>query len=355
GDHTGCHVGSQWAPALKLTRDLAKRYGIEKFYDVNTGVQHVVVPEEGIVRPGMLVCGKDSHATACGALNAFATGIGPIETAWIYATGELWFQVPETIKMICSGKLGDGIEAKDVFLYVVGKYSESMAQYKSLEWKGPVIDAMEMFGRLTLSVQSLELGAKCSPFEPDAKCMEFLTATPHGRETSWPTPADPDAVYEKVYEEDFSRLEPQVALPHGFDVVKPVSEVEGVKVDQCNMGSCSNGRYEDLVIAARIFKGRKVKARTLMSPGSWRVYRKALETGVLQTLTDAGVLILAPACSTCGYNGGCISDSEVAIGSTTRNMRGRYGSMNAQIYLASTATTAASAVMGQITDPRKLL
>lgn len=355
GDHTGCHVPAQWAPTFKLSRELAARYGIKKFYEVGTGVCHVVAPEEGIVRPGMLVCAKDSHATTSGAVNALGIPVGAAETAWVYYTGEMWFQVPETIKLVCNGKLPAGVEAKDVFLYIAGKYSPSLAQYKSIEWKGPVIEAMGMDGRLTISGLSIELGAKCAPFEADETCLEYIASTPHGKEAFRPVSADPDAVYEKVLVEDFSKLEPQVAIPHDLDVVKPVSEVEGVKVDQCNMGSCSNGRYDDLVVAASIFKGRKVKARTILSPGSQKIYQKAVKNGIMQILVDAGVQIIAPSCMTCGFNGGCIADGEVAIGSTTRNNRGRYGAMNAQIYLASTATTAASAVMGKITDPRKLL
>jgi 3-isopropylmalate/(R)-2-methylmalate dehydratase large subunit len=355
GDHRGCHAKPQEAAAYKLCRELIKRYGIKKFYDINTGIAHVAVTEEGLVRPGMLVCGKDSHATTCGAVNALATPVSTVETAWIYLTGELWFRVPETIKFICNGKLPEGVGAKDIFLYVIGKYTPSLAQYKSLEWKGPVIDAMGMDGRMTLACQSIELGGKCAPFEPDSRCLEYVMSTPHGRETIWPTSADPDAVYEKVYNENFSDLEPQVALPHGFDVVKPVSEVEGIKVDQCNLGSCANSRYDDLLMAARMVKGKRVKARMIICPGTWRIYRRALETGILETLIDAGVMVMAPSCLPCIGGGACIANGEVAIAATTRNFRGRFGSPNSEIYLSSPATAAASAVTGMITDPRKYL
>ena len=355
GDHQGCHGKPQDAADYKLSRELARRYGIKKLYDINTGLAHAAVPEEGLARPGMLVCGKDSHTTTCGAVNALANPLSATETAWVYLTGELWFRVPETIKFVCNGKLQDGVVSKDIFLYVIGKYKPSMAQYKSLEWKGTVVDDMGMDGRLTLACQSVELGAKCAPFEPDKTCLEFVKSTPNGGEPFWPTSADPDAVYEKVYVEDFSHLEPQVALPHGFDVVKPVSEVEGIKVDQCNLGSCASSRYDDLAIAARIVKGRKVKARMVFSPGTWKIYRRAIETGTIQTLIDAGVMIMAPSCLPCDGRGACIADGEVAIGATTRNFRGRYGSPNSEIYLASPATAAASAVTGKITDPRKLL
>jgi 3-isopropylmalate/(R)-2-methylmalate dehydratase large subunit len=354
GDHQGCHANLGEANSYKLIREMAKRYGIKKLYEINTGIAHAVVPEEGLARPGMLICGKDSHTTTCGAVNALATPVSAVETAWIYLTGELWFRVPESIKFICNGKLQDGVEAKDVFLYVIGKYTPSMGQYKSLEWKGPVIDSMNMDGRFTLACQSIELGVKCVPFEPDETCLDYVASTPNGKEPFWATLPDKDADYEKVYEEDFSNLEPQVAIPHGFDVVRPVSEVEGIKIDQCNLGACSNSRYDDLVTAARIVKGRKVKARMVFCPGTWKIYRRAIESGVMATLVDAGVMVMAPSCLPC-HGISAIADGEVAVGATTRNFRGRYGGPNSEIYLASVATAAASAVMGEITDPRKLL
>ena len=355
GDHYGCHAKPKDATDYKLSRELAKRYGIKKLYDINTGIAHVTVPEEGLARPGMLVCGKDSHATTCGAVNALATPVSAVETAWIYFTGELWFQVPETVKFVCNGKLGDSVGAKDIFLYVIGKYTPSLAQYKSLEWKGSVIDAIGMDGRMTLACQSIELGAKCAPFEPDSTCLEYVKSTLHAEEEFWPSSADSDAVYEMVYEEDFSSLEPQVALPHGFDIIRPVSDVEGIHIDQCNLGSCANSRYEDIAEVARIVKGRKVKARTIFSPGSWKVYRKALKSGLLEILVDSGIMVMAPSCLICVGGGASIADGEVAIAATTRNFRGRFGNPNSEIYLASPATVAASAVIGKITDPRKLL
>ena len=230
-----------------------------------------------------------------------------------------------------------------------------MGQYKSVEWKGPAIDSMGMDGRFTLACHSIELGAKCAPFEPDDTCLEYVASTPRSDEPYWPTASDPDAVFEKVYEEDFSSLEPQVALPHGFDVVRPVSEVAGTRVDQCNLGTCANGRYEDLALFAGIVKGKKVKARTIFSPGSWKVYTRAAKSGVLATLAEAGVMIQAPGCLTCGGRGACIADGEIAMAATTRNFKGRYGSPNSEIYLASPATAAASAVTGEITNPREFL
>jgi 3-isopropylmalate/(R)-2-methylmalate dehydratase large subunit len=355
GDHQGCHAKPQDATAYQLARELAKKYSIKKLYDINTGVGHVAVPEEGLARPGMLICGKDSHTTTCGAVNALATPISAVETAWVYATGELWFRVPETIKIICNGKLPEGVVSKDMFLYIIGKYTPSMGQYKSVEWKGPVIDRMSMDGRFTLACHSIELGAKCAPFELDETCLEYVAATPRSHEPYWPTSSDPDAVFEKIYEEDFSNLEPQVALPHGFNVIRPVSEVAGIKVDQCNLGSCANGRYEDLVLFANMVKGKQVKARTIFSPGSWKIYTRAAKDGVLATLAEAGVMVQAPGCLTCSGRGSCIADGEVAVAATTRNFKGRFGAPNSEIYLTSPVTAAATALMGKITDPRELL
>ena len=354
GDDVGCEPDAEEAESLKMTRELVKKYGIKKFYDINTGIAHIVVSEEGIARPGMLICGEDSHSTYCGALNALATSLAATETIWGYLTGEIWFRVPESIKLTCNGKLQDAVTAKDVFLYIIGKYTPSLAQYKSLEWKGPIIDAMGMDGRFTLAGHSVELGAKCAPFEADKVCMDYLKATPHGKEQSWITKADPDAIYAEVLEEEFSGLAPQVAVPHGFDVVKPVTELEGIKVDQANLGSCLGARYDDLEMIARVVKGKKVKARTILSPASWNIYRRALKTGLIETLVDAGVMVTSPSCHTC--DGGCaVAKGEVAIASTSRNFKGRFGSPEAEIYLASPATTAASAVTGKITDPRNLL
>lgn len=355
GDHQGCHANPRDANEYKISRELAKKYGIKNLYETNTGIAHVVVPEEGLARPGMLVCGKDSHTTTCGALNAMATPVSAVETAWIYFTGELWFKVPESIKFLCNGKLQPGVSAKDVFLYIIGKYKTTFAQYKSLEWKGAVIDNMDMDGRFTLACHAVELGAKCAPFEPDDICQSYLKSTPRSGEPYWLTPADSDATYEAVYEEDFTDLEPQVALPHGFDVVKPVSSVAGIKVDQCNLGSCANSRYDDLAIAAKIVKGRKLKARMVFSPGSWNIYKRAADSGVLGSLVEAGCMVMAPSCLPCDGRGACIADGEVAVGATTRNFKARYGSANSEIYLTSPATAAASAVMGKITDPRELL
>lgn len=355
GDHQSCAAKPSDAAAYKLSRELAAKYGIKKVYDINTGVAHAAVTQEGLVRPGMLVCAKDSHTTTAGGVNALGIPVSEIETAWIYATGELWFQVPESIKIICHGKLQEYVTSKDVFLSVIGKYSPSMGQYKSVEWCGDLIENMDMDARFTLSCHSIELGAKCAPFPADQKCLDYVAATPRANEPFYPTVADDDAVYENIYEEDFSGLEPLVALPHGFDVVKPVREVAGIKINQCNLGSCANGRYDDLALFAKIVKGHQVKARTIFSPATYKIYAQAARDGILATLAEAGVMIQAPSCLNCGGRGTCIADGEVAMAGTTRNFLGRFGAPKGEIYLASPATLAASAIKGEICDPREFL
>ena len=355
GDHQSCAAKPSDAAAYKLSRELAAKYGIKNVYDINTGVAHAAVTQEGLVRPGMLVCAKDSHTTTAGGVNALGIPVSEIETAWIYATGELWFKVPESIRINCRGKLPDGVFSKDMFLHIIGKYSPSMGQYKSVEWCGELIEQLSMDARFTLSCHSIELGAKCAPFPADQRCLDYVAATPRAGEPFYPTAPDDDAVYEHVYDEDFSQLEPLVALPHGFDVIKPVRDVAGVKINQCNLGSCANGRYEDLAIVARIVKGHKVKARTIFSPATYKIYAQAARDGILADLADAGVMIQAPSCLNCGGRGSCIADGEVAMAGTTRNFLGRFGAPKSDIYLASPATLAASAIRGEICDPREFL
>lgn len=355
GDHQSCHAKPSDAENYKLIRELAQRYGIDKLFDINTGVAHAAVPQEGLARPGMLVCGKDSHTTTVGCVNALGIPISEIETAWIYATGELWFKVPESVKMICRGKLPGGVCSKDVFLSIIGKYTPSMGQYKSIEWCGELIENMSMDARFTLACHSIELGAKCAPFLPDQTCLDYVASTPRANEEFWPTTPDEDARYSAVYEEDFSDLTPQVALPHGFEKVCPVTDVVGTKINQCNLGSCANGHIEDLLAVAEIVRGRKVKTRTIFSPATYKIYAEAAHMGLLATLADAGIMIQAPSCLDCAGRGACIANGEVAMSATTRNFRARYGSPNSEIYLASPATLAASALRGEITDPREYL
>jgi 3-isopropylmalate/(R)-2-methylmalate dehydratase large subunit len=307
------------------------------------------------VRPGELIVGADSHTTTYGALNAAATGIGASEMAYVIQTGELWFMVPETIKFEITGKLSDCVYSKDVILYIAGKYSTEVAQYKSIEWTGSVVDEMSLDGRFTMSNMSVELGAKFGLFRADQKVIDYVKARTHKRFE--PAEPDPGAVYAETHAINGSALEPQVALPHSVGNVRPVLEVESVTVDQAVIASCCHGRIEDLEIAAKMLKGKKVhpKVRFYVATASWEIYKEALDKGILRTLLDAGVMIGNPSCGFCTGIQGVLASGERCIAATPRNFKGRMGSNDAEIFLASPATVTASAIKGRITDPREVI
>lgn len=339
----------------KTIREFVEEQGIKHFYDVREGICHQVLPEKGHVRPGELIVGTDSHTTTYGAFGAAGTGIGFTEMAVVWATGELWFMVPETIKFIISGKMPRRVMSKDVILYIAGKYGTEVAQYKSIEFTGPAVDEMSIASRMTLSNMSLEIGAKFAFVPPDEKTIDYVKARTEKSFT--PIRSDPEATYEKTYDVEVSALEPQVACPHSVDNVKPVTQVEGIKINQAFLGSCTNGRFEDLSIAAEIMKGEKVHSnvRMIVIPASKEVYKKALRAGLIDIFLDAGALVSFPACGPCfGNHLGLLAAGEKCISSANRNFKGRMGSADAEIYLASPATVAASAVKGEITDPRKI-
>jgi 3-isopropylmalate/(R)-2-methylmalate dehydratase large subunit len=307
------------------------------------------------VRPGELIVGADSHTTTYGALNAAATGIGASEMAYVMQTGELWFMVPETIKFEITGRLPDCVYSKDVILYIAGKYSTEVAQYKSIEWTGSVVDEMSLDGRFTMSNMSVELGAKFGLFRADQKVIDYVKA--RTEKAFEPVQADPDAVYAETYTINGSMIEPQVALPHSVGNVKPVSEVKDISVDQAVIASCCHGRIEDLEIAARMLKGKRVhpKVRFYAGAASWEIYKEAMDRGILRTLLDAGVMIGNPSCGFCTGIQGVLASGERCIAATPRNFKGRMGSNDAEIFLASPATVTASAIKGKIADPREAM
>lgn len=343
------------AEAHKIIREVVKEYGIKNFYDVGEGICHQVLPEKGFVRPGMLIVGTDSHTTTYGAFGAFSTGIGATEMAGVWATGKLWLRVPETLKMVVNGTPSAHVTAKDIILHIVGEIGADGANYKAIEFYGETIEDMSVASRMTVSNQAMEAGAKAAVIPPDEKTMGYVKQR---SKTSFETvTADNDATYEQTYEFDVSSLEPQVACPHTVDNVKPVAEVAGTHVDQAVLGSCTNGRLEDLAIAAEILKGRKVAGhvRLIVIPASREIYLQAMKQGYLQTFLEAGATIINPGCGPClGAHQGILASGERAISSTNRNFRGRMGSTEAEVYLASPATVAASAVKGEITDPREV-
>ncbi len=340
----------------KKVRKDVKDLGITHYYGESEGVCHQVLVEKGHVLPGRLVVATDSHTTTYGALGAAGTGIGFSEMAYVLATGELWFRVPETIRFEISGALSPLVMSKDVILSIAGTYRTEVAQYKSIEFTGPVAENMTLGSRMTMSNMSVELGAKFGFFEPDDKVVDFL----NGRARKAYSLVQPnlDAVYESVHRVDASILEPQVAFPQNIDNVKSISRVERVKIDQAFIGSCTNGRIEDLRIAAQILKGKKVhpQVRLIVVPASWEVYREALRAGILETLVDAGALICNSTCGPCfGGHMGLLAPGERCIASINRNFQGRMGSAESEVYLGSPATVAASAVEGVIADPRNHL
>ena len=342
----------------KTMRQFAKDQKL-RIYDVGRGgICHQVMPEKGHVVPGTVIVGADSHTCTHGAFGAFATGIGSTEAAAVFATGKIWLKVPEAIKVNVTGQFQKYVTPKDLILSIIGRMGVDGAIYKSAEFTGPTIKSMSMAGRMTLCNMAVEMGAKNGIVEPDETTRKFL----EGR-TSKTLPnfeslkSDKDAVYEKTVEFDVSKMEPQVACPSSVDNVKPVSEVGNVPIEQAFIGSCTNGRIEDLRLAAQVLKGKRVKdnVRTLVIPASQEVYKQALNEGLLEIFTDAGAIVCGSACGPClGGHIGLLASGEVCVSTSNRNFIGRMGSTQASVYLASPATVAASAVTGKITDPRKL-
>jgi 3-isopropylmalate/(R)-2-methylmalate dehydratase large subunit len=352
-DHQVPAPNVETAEMYKEVREIVKRFGIKSFYGEGVGICHQVIVEKGYVVPGELIVAADSHTTTHGALGAAGTGIGTSEMAYVLTTGKLWFKVPETIKFYMSGSLQPRVMSKDIILYIAGKYSSSVAQYKAVEFSGPVAEQLSLASRMTMSNMAVEIGAKFGFFEPDGKVATYLAQ--RTRRSFTALKPDEDAIYEKVYEVDVTTLEPQIAFPYTVDNVKPISQVGEIKVDQAVLGSCTNGRLEDLRIAAEIMKDKKVHpdTRCLIVPGSAEVYKEALSEGILSTLVETGAVICNPGCGPC-YGGGMglLASEEVCIASINRNFKGRMGSPESRVHLASPATVAASAIEGKITDPR---
>ncbi len=338
-----------------MMRAFAAEQGLV-IYDVGCGVCHCLLPEQGHVAPGDIVIGADSHTTTYGAINAFSTGVGSTDLAAAMLTGKLWFKVPSTLRLELRGELPAGVYSKDVALFLAGELTADGATYLAVEYGGEAIGSLSVEARFTISNMAVEMGAKAGLMEADDKTIAWLS----GRVTRPFTPAAPDAdaVYERVEEYDLSALTPQVAEPHRVDNVRPVEEVEGIPIQEAVIGTCTNGRLEDLEVAARILAGRRVSpgVRLIVAPASRQVFLEAMEKGVVQRLIEAGAVFVTPGCGPCvGTHNGVPSDGERVISTANRNFKGRMGNAEAFIYLASPATVAASAVAGKITDPRRML
>lgn len=352
-DHIVPAADEKYAQNHKSIREFVAEQGIPNFFDINAGICHQVLPEQGFALPGTVIVGSDSHTPSYGALGAFAAGIGRTETACTWATDEIWLRVPETMRIDLSGRMWPGVFAKDLSLKLIGDHGAEMANYKAVEFAGPAAADLGVGARLTLANMSAEMGAKNGYFAPDGKTLKWLEGRARGPFEA--VSSDPDARFESVLAVDLEALEPQVACPHTVDNVRPVTAVAGKPVNQVLIGTCTNGRLEDLEAAAAIFKGRKVhpSVRVLVVPASWAVYREALGSGALVVLVDAGCVVLNSGCGPClGAHEGLLAAGEVCLSTSNRNFRGRMGHRDSEIYLASPATAAASAVAGVITDPR---
>jgi 3-isopropylmalate/(R)-2-methylmalate dehydratase large subunit len=336
-----------------MMREFGKKTGC-RIYDVGEGVCHQLIPEAGHVVPGDLMVGCDSHTCTYGAVNVFSTGVGSTDGAAAMAGGKLWFKVPETMKITYNGELKPGVFSKDLVLYLAGQILVDGATYMALEFHGPVIDALSVDARMTISNMAIEVGAKTGLMEADDKTLAWFEG--RGDKTPEPVSPDADATYAEELVYDASEIGPQVSKPHAVDNVSPIEEVEGTPIAQGVIGTCTNGRLEDLKIAAELLEGNKIHpdVRLVVAPASRQIYLDAMDHGYIQTLVKAGAAVVTPGCGPCvGTHNGVPSDGENVISTANRNFKGRMGNSNAFIYLGSPATVAASVLEAKITDPRK--
>jgi len=344
------------AEQAKLMREFAREQGVIYFEVGQMGIEHVLLPEQGLVMPGDVVIGADSHTCTYGALGAFATGMGSTDIASAMATGSIWMKVPPTIKFIYHGSLPKWIGGKDLILYTIGNIGVDGALYSVMEFTGEAIDSLSMDGRFTMANMAIEAGAKAGLFKVDHKTLVYIKSRAKRPHTVYEP--DEDAEYSQVIEYDVSAMEPQVALPHSPANVKPISRVGEVDIDQAVIGSCTNGRFEDLQVAARIMKGRRVhpRVRCIIIPGSQQVYLDCLTEGLTEIFIRAGAVVSTPTCGPClGGHMGVLAAGEKCVSTTNRNFVGRMGSPQSEVYLASPAVAAASAIAGRITSPEEIL
>lgn len=344
------------AEQAKLMREFAREQGIIYFEVGQAGIEHVLLPEQGLVLPGDVIIGADSHTCTYGALGAFATGMGSTDVAAAMATGDIWMKVPSTIKLVYHGSPGEWVGGKDLILYTIGNIGVDGALYSAIEFTGEAIDALSMDGRFTMANMAIEAGAKAGIFKVDGKTLAYIEPRAKRHYTIYEP--DNDAEYSKVIEYDASAIEPQIALPHSPANTKSVSQVGRVEIEQAVIGSCTNGRLEDLRLAARILKGRKVhpRLRCIILPGSQQVYLDALTEGVIEIFIRAGAVVSPPTCGPClGGHMGVLADGERCISTTNRNFVGRMGSPKAEVYLANPAVAAASAIVGRIVGPEEVM
>jgi len=344
------------AEQAKMMRQFALEQGLTYFEVGRMGIEHVLLPEQGLVVPGDVVVGADSHTCTYGALGAFATGMGSTDTASAMASGEIWMKVPPTIKFVYHGRLKKWVGGKDLILHTIGDIGVDGALYAAMEFSGEAIDALSMDGRFTMANMAIEAGAKAGLFRVDDKTLEYVQ--PRARRPYTVYQPDEDAQYQRVIEYDASDIEPQVAFPHLPSNTRPISEVGEVRIDQAVIGSCTNGRIEDLEVAAAVLKGRQVhpEVRLIVIPGTQEVYLEAMRRGLIEIFVLAGAAVSTPTCGPClgGYMG-VLAAGERCISTTNRNFVGRMGSPDSEVYLANPAVAAASAILGRIGGPEEVV
>lgn len=357
-DHCAPAASDVYAENQKIARQFARDQNIPHFFDINAGICHQVMAENGLLQPGQIITGSDSHTTTSGAFGLIAVGIGRTETAAVWALGELWLRVPDTVRVVINGTPPSNVYAKDITLNIIGDLGADGVLYDAVEFTGEVVEAMSVSERMTLCNMAIEMGAKCGYVPADPTTWAWLAE--HGVERSTipltddDLRSDPDATFKATYTYDVSTLEPQLACPHTVDNVKPATDLAGTRIHQAFLGTCTNARLDDLAIAAAIVKGKHIapEVRFLVIPASWDVYTAALDAGYLKTLIAAGAVVSNPGCGPClGAHQGVLANDEVCISTANRNFKGRMGNKNAAVYLASPATVATSALAGTITVP----
>lgn len=354
-DHYSPAANITQAEILRFTREWAKEYGIRKYYE-GIGPCHQILAEKGFDIPGTLMVGTDSHTTTAGAFGCFGTGIGSTEMVGVLVSGQIWLRIPETILISWHGKLSPGVYSKDLILRTIKEIGQAGATYKVMEFNGEAITFLSVDERMSITNMAVEAGAKTGLIAPDEKVFEYLNSI--GADKGHPVCSDTDAFYSEVFEFDASTLSPQIALPHEVDKVVDINQAEGEPIHQAYLGSCTNGRYADLAEAAKILKGKKVHTdvRLLVSAASQSIYHRALRDGIIEILSEAGAMILAPSCGAClGLHSGILGRGERAISTTNRNFVGRMGHKESEIFLASPASVTVAAIAGKITDPRNYL
>jgi len=355
-DHSMPNKDIKSAELAKAMKEFARKHKITNYFEVGRmGIEHTLVPDKGLVLPGDVVIGADSHTCTYGAIGAFSTGVGSTDMAAAMALGEVWLKVPEVIKFVYYGKLQPWVGGKDLILYTIGKIGVDGALYSSMEFTGETISQLPMHGRFTMCNMAIEAGGKNGIIEPDETTLEYIKQ--RARHVYNVYQSDPDAVYKDVIEIDCSKIEPQVSFPHLPENTKPISEVGDIQIDQAVVGSCTNGRIEDLREAASVLRGRKVHpdARMIVIPGTQEIYLQAVQEGLAQIFVEAGAVFSTPTCGPClGGHMGVLAAGERDVATTNRNFVGRMGHVTSEVYLAGPSVAAASAVMGRIASPEEI-